>query len=689
MPFRYPQARRVDVVDNYFGTPVPDPYRWMEDPSAPDLHNYIDAQNALTRAYLEAVPARPAIRARLAELYSYPQIPDYGQACRAGDDYFYTMHTGQNQSVLFRRRGIHGQPEIVLDPNTFSPDGSVILMQTHPSPDGALLVYSLSRGGSDWQEFHVRDLQTGQDLPDLLAWCKFTTVVWKEDGSGFYYNRFPEPAPGQEMLAENLNNRIYFHRIGTPQAEDTLIFEDPATPEYLYWPEGTDDGRYLLLSVRRSAVGETGYYYWRIDSDEGVVRLLADFDSEYAFVGSQETTFYFITKLDAPRKRLIAIDIRNPAREHWREIIPEQADTLEAARIAGDQLIAFYMHNAHTRVGVYTLDGHHLRDIPLPTMGTAPTYALKTSARYTDFLFTFMSFLYPLTIFRYDTASASLEVFQPSGIPVEPERYETRQVFYPSTGGVQVSMFLTHRKGLKLDNQNPTLLYAYGGFDIPIMPGFDPAVYLWLEHGGVYAVANLRGGGEYGEEWHRDGMLGNKQHVFDDMIHAARWLIASGYTSPGRLAIRGASNGGLLVAACITQQPELFGAALCGVPVTDMLRYHRFTAGRLWTSEYGNAENSPEEFQTLIAYSPLHNVRAGVTHPPMLIWTSDGDDRVVPMHALKFAATLQAADSGKNPILLRFGTKAGHGTLSINRVIEEESDFLAFLAATVGWQITD
>ncbi len=685
MPFTYPQARKVDVVDDYFGTPVPDPYRWMEDPEAPGLREYIDAQNALTRAYLDNIPARARIRARLAELYAYPQISEYGEASRAGEYYFYAMNNGQDQAVLYRRKGPEGEPEIVLDPNTFSPDGSVILMQTRPNRDGTLLAYSVSRGGSDWQEFYVRDLQTGQDYPDHLKWCKFTAVVWRADSSGFYYSRFPEPAPGQEMLAENLNSSIYFHRIGTSQADDSLIFEDPAVPHYFYWPEGTDDGRYLVLNVRRSAVGETGYYTWRIDSDEGFVRLLNDFDAQYEFVGNRGETFYFLTKLNAPRKRLIAVDIAHPAREHWREILPEGPDTLEAARIAGDRLVVFTMHNAHTQVKVYSLEGEFLRDVPLPTMGTVPTYYLRASAEHPDFLFMFTSFLYPTTIFRYDTASASLEVFQPSGVPVDPEQFETRQVFYPSTGGVQVSMFITHRKGLRLDGQNPTLIYAYGGFDAPTLPAFEVPYTLWLESGGVYAVANLRGGGEYGEDWHKDGMLANKQHVFDDMINAAEWLIGQGYTSPGKLAIRGMSNGGLLVGACMTQRPDLFGAVLCGVPVTDMLRYQKFTSGRLWVSEFGSAENSREEFEVLHAYSPLHNVRPGVSYSPILIWTSDGDDRVVPMHSLKFAATLQAADSGQNPLLLRFGTKVGHGTLTVNRIIEEESDFFAFLAGTVGW----
>jgi prolyl oligopeptidase len=678
--FSYPKAHKGDVSDHYFGTTVPDPYRWMEDPAAPEVRVFIDAENAISQSFLEAVPARAEIHARLQALYSQTHLPDYGEASRRGDFYFYSLNDNYDQARVFRRRGPDGPPEMVLDPNLWSDDGSIILMDVEPSPDGQTLAYSRSYGGSDWQEYRVRNLDTGADYDDVLRWCKFTRVVWKPDGSGFFYNRFPAPNAGEEKLAENTHCAIYYHQVGTPQENDPLIFEDPEAPEDLYWPTGSDDGRYLLLQVRKSSVGPNGYYVWKIDSDEPFTRLLADFDSEYEFGGSIGSTLYFLTKRDAPKKRLIAVDMETLV---WRDILPEGEDTLEAVRTAAGRLVVFSMKNASTAIELYTPDGVYERAVALPTLGSVPTYYLDSSATDPDFLFTFTSYLYPTTILRYDVTADRLETFQASGIEVDTERFVTTQVFYPSTDGATVSMFLTHRKDLPLDGSNPALVYAYGGFDAPVTPQFEAPYYVWLERGGVLAVPNLRGGGEYGEAWHRAGMLEQKQHVFDDMIGAGEWLIANGYTRRERLAIRGMSNGGLLVAACLTQRPDLYGAVLCLVPVIDMLRYHRFTSGRLWTSEYGCADTSAEQFAYLYAYSPLHNVRAGETYPATLIATADGDDRVVPMHSLKFAATLQAADSGHNPILLRYGTDAGHGTLTVNKLIEEESDYLAFLIAAL------
>lgn len=680
MTTTYPKPRRGDTVDNFFGTSVADPYRWMEAPESEELRAYIDAENALTHSFLTSIPERTALRTQLQALYAAPHVPDYGEAFRYGEFYFYTLNENRDQACLYRRRGPDGEPQLVLDPNLWSSDRPIILMDTQPSRDGHLLAYSRSVGGSDWQEYRVRNLDMGSDYEDVLEWCKFTRVVWKADNSGFFYNRFPAPEPGKEMLAENTNAAIYFHRVGTPQAADTLVFDDPEAPEDLFWPTGTDDGRYLLLQVRKSSVGPTGYYVWEIGSDKPFLRLLADFDSEYEFGGSLDTVLYFVTKRDAPRKRLISVDLNTGS---WRDVIPEREDTLEAARVAGGKLILFYMKNAHTAIDVYTHTGIYERSVDLPALGAVPTYYLETSASDRDFLFTFTSYLYPTTILRYDVVANYLETFQASGIAVDTDLYVTTQVFYPSTDGATVSMFLTHRKDLPLDGSSRALIYAYGGFDWPNLPQFEIPYYLWIQQGGVLAVANLRGGGEYGEEWHRAGMLEQKQHVFDDMIAAAEWLIANGYTSRSRLAIRGLSNGGLLVGTCLTQRPDLFGAVLCLVPVTDMLRYHRFTSGRLWISEFGCADASAEEFRYLHAYSPLHNVRDGVVYPATLIATADGDDRVVPMHSLKFAATLQAAQAGPAPILLRYDTGAGHGTLTVNKLIEEESDYLAFLMAAL------
>lgn len=682
--FTYPPARRGDTVDDFFGTPVADPYRWMEDPASPEVREFIDAQNKITHAYLNT-PTREAAKAQLRALYSKPHVPSWRSNMRRGDYYFFSYNQGKDQAEFMRRKGVNGADEVALDPTTLSADGSAILMGTFPSPDGNLLAYGISRGGSDWQEFFVRDLSTGKDFDDHLFWCKFTFIIWKPDNSGFFYNRFPATEAGQEMLAGNFNASIYYHKVGTPQSDDVLIYTNPDAPEELFWPEGTDSGEYILLNIRPSSSGDNGYAYWKVDSDEPFVRLLGAFDTKYEFVGNQGRTFYFVTQ-HKPLKRVVAIDLDNPAPENWREIIPETTDALDSVKIAGGRLIAFYSHNAYTVAKVFTLTGEYLHDIELPAMGTVPTYFLDTDASVSDFLFTFTSFLFPMTIYRYDTASNSLEVFKASEMPVDASKFETRQVFYPSTDGARVSLFITHKRGLKLDGSNPALIYAYGGFDAGVSPEFGALDYVFMDNGGVYALANLRGGSEYGEAWHKGGMLENKQHVFDDMINAGEWLVANGYTSPAKLAIHGASNGGLLVATCVTQRPDLFGAGLCGVPVIDMLRYHLFTSGRLWTSEYGSAENA-DQFKFLYAYSPLHNIRQGETYPPTLIWSSDGDDRVVPMHSLKFAAALQAADSGKNPLLLRFGTQAGHGTVNINKVVEEEADLLAFLGANIGWSI--
>ena len=687
MTYIYPSARRDDtIVDDFFGTKVADPYRWMEDPSLPEVRTFIDEQNDITHEFLQT-SLRAEVKTRLQKLFQHAHVPAYRQFLKRGGDYFFSYNVGQDQAAVMRRRGKDGTDEIVLDPNTLSSDGSAILMGTYPSGDAKLLTYSISRGGSDWQECFIRDLETGKDLPDHLKWCKFAIIVWSKDNSGFYYNRFPEPQQGQELLAGNFNASIYYHKVGTPQSDDRLIYNNPDAPGELFWPQGTDDGDYLLLNVRPSAAGANGYAYWRIGSDQPFTRLLNDFDTNYDFVGNEGRVFYFLTKAGALRRRVVAIDLDNPARENWKEIMPEAADTLSAVHRAGDQFIATYQHNAHSVMKAFSLDGKLLREIPLPAMGSIPTNFLDMHSDAPDFLFTFTSFLFPMTVYRYDTATNQLELFKASETPVDATTFETRQVFVPSSDGAQVSLFITHRKGLKLDGTNPTVLYAYGGFDISINPEFELPYYLWMENGGVYAVANLRGGGEFGEDWHKAGMRENKQHVFDDMINAAKWLIANSYTSSAHLAISGVSNGGLLVSTCVTQQPDLFGAGLCGVPVTDMLRYQKFTSGRLWVSEYGSAEDSEEEFRYLYAYSPLHNVRPGVTYPPMLIWSSDGDDRVVPMHSLKFTATIQAADSGKNPILLRFGTQVGHGTVNINKLVEEESDVFSFLASTIGWKL--
>ena len=526
----------------------------------------------------------------------------------------------------------------------------------------------------------MRHVDTGQDATEVLQWCRFTGMAWTHDNAGFFYNRYPEPGtvPEAEQYA---GNRLYWHALGTPQADDQLVYERPDNTELRFLPQITDDGTYLVLHVWHSSTPPNRFYYRAVDSTGPFIRLLDDADAKYSFVGNIDTVCYFHTDLDAPRGCIIAIDLAHPARAQWRIIIPQHDDTIAFATMVNNQLVVVYMHDAWHHVRLYDLEGVFLRDIALPTMGSIVELAGKRAE--TNLFLAFQSFLYPTTILRYHCPSGALTCLHTSEMPCEADAYETTQVFYPSKDGTRIPMFLTHKKGLVPNGRHPTLLYGYGGFLISMTPFFAIAPLVWLEQGGIYAVACVRGGGEYGAAWHRAGMLEHKQNVFDDFIAAAEWLIANNYTSAARLAIRGRSNGGLLVAACMLQRPELFGAVVCEVPVTDMLRYHKFTAGRLWANEYGNAETAPEHFAFLYAYSPLHNITQGVPYPPTLIITADSDDRVVPLHALKFAAALQAADAGMNPIVLRMETDAGHGPgKPTGKVIDELRDIYAFLFMT-------
>jgi prolyl oligopeptidase len=671
--FDYPETRRDEsVVDNYHGTPVPDPYRWLEDPDAEETQAWVQAQNTLTRDYLSEISAWTSIEQRLTRLYDFPRFE--GTPGRYGDRYFFRKNDGlQNQSVLYGQQGLDGETQALLDPNTLSDDGTIALMQTHFNKDGSRMVYSLSSGGSDWQTLRVRDVVTSEDYPETLDYVKFAGVAWHEDG--FFYNRYPEPGPGNEQ--GNLHNQVYYHRLNTAQAEDTLVYARPDAPELAFNPFMTDDGAYLMLHVWHGAINRNRIYYRPADSDGEFIRLLDDADAEYGFAGNAGATFFFYTDLDAPKGRIITID------DSMREIVPEGDGVIEQATIINGQLVLNVLENANHKLKIYDLDGAYVQDVPLPGPGTVA--ALSGKQDHTQMFFSFQSYLYPPTIFQYDFETGEVTVWGKAGVVFDADAYVTEQVWYPSKDGTQVSMFITHKKGLALTGDHPTILYGYGGFSISLTPGFAPHILNWLEMGGIYAVANLRGGSEYGEAWHQAGMLANKQNVFDDFIAAAEWLIDNQYTKTERLVIMGGSNGGLLVSACMVQRPDLFGAVICQVPVTDMLRYHRFTAGRYWTPEYGNAEEDPEHFNFLIAYSPLHNVQPGATYPPILILTADHDDRVVPMHAEKFAATIQAADSGANPLLLRFDLRSGHGMgKPTSKIIDQWADIQAFLVRNLG-----
>ena len=675
-----PLARRDDTVDNYHGTLVADPYRWLEDPTAADTLEWVEAQNAITENYLAKIPARTALRDRMTALWDYPK---YSVPSHKGKYYFYSKNDGlQNQSVLYHQESLQGESNLVIDPNTLSEDGTTALVTQSFSKDGTLLVYGLSAHGSDLQELHIRQVESGVEYAEVIQWGRFPSVAWKRDKSGFFYNRLPEPGSVPPEDQSNYS-QVYWHTLDTPQSEDKLVYERPDFKELSFSPFMSDDEEYLMLYVWNGTDPKNRFYYRKVESDGPFMRLLDDADASFNFIGNDGPIFYFQTTLDAPRKRIIAIDSEHPQRANWREVVPQQDNAIEFALMVNHQFVITYLHNAHHEIKICGIDGRYERDIPLP----APGSIVEVAGEYdqTELFFSFTSFLHPSIIYRYDFTDGALTLYHAPELDFDAGGYETKQVFYSSKDGTRIPMFLTHKKGLKLDCSNPTLLYGYGGFDISLTPSFSVPAFVWLEHGGVYAVANLRGGGEYGEAWHLAGTLERKQNVFDDFSAAAEWLIANKYTRSSRLAIQGGSNGGLLVATCMVQRPDLFGAVICQVPVIDMLRYHKFTVGRYWVSDYGNAEASPEHFKFMYAYSPLHNVKAGVAYPATLILAADTDDRVVPAHAKKFAATLQAVHAGDNPILLHIEMKAGHGLgKPTTKLIEERSDICAFLFERFG-----
>ncbi|HEU5262738.1 MAG TPA: prolyl oligopeptidase family serine peptidase [Gemmatimonadales bacterium] len=685
---QYPPPPQSDVVDDYHGTRVPDLYRVLEDPDAPETRAWIEAENRLTESYLSQIPERAAIRQRLTTLWNYPK---YGTPFQKGGRYFFFKNDGlQNQSVLYKQATLAAEPVALLDPNLLSEDGTVALSTLALSEDGRLAAYGTSASGSDWEEFRVRDVATARDLPDHLRWIKFSGAAWTHDGKGFFYSRYPEPAgKGADTLTGvNRFQRLYYHRLGRDQREDVLVYERPDQPDWGVNAEVTDDGRYAILHVWLGTDRRNRVYYLdlrdatrpRVKGE--VIRLLDDFDASYTFVGNDGSVFYFLTDLDAPRRRVIAIDTRNTERARWRQVIPQRDDVLESVQIIHDTFVANYMQDAHSRLRLFALDGRFEKDLGLPTLGSVAS--ISGDRKDDEMFYAFTSFLYPTTIFRHDFKTGATSVFKAPAIDFDPSGYETRQVFYTSKDGTRVPMFLTHRRGLKLDGSNPTYLYGYGGFNISLTPNFSVSVLAWLERGGVYAVPNLRGGGEYGEEWHQAGMHEKKQNVFDDFVAAAEYLIAQGYTSPGRLGIGGGSNGGLLVGAAMVQRPDLFGAVLPAVGVMDMLRFHKFTIGWAWVTEYGSAD-SVQQFPYLYKYSPLHNIKPGTRYPATLVTTADHDDRVVPGHSFKFTAMLQAAQAGPNPVLIQIETKAGHGAGKPTRkIIEEQADRWAFLVKTLG-----
>jgi prolyl oligopeptidase len=678
----YPETRKDDQVDDYFGTKVADPYRWLEDDHSAETAAWVAAENKVTFAYLEKIPSREPIKRRLTELWNYER---YGVPSKEGPHYIYTKNDGlQNQAVLYKARALDAAPEVLLDPNKLSADGTVALSGAEFSEDGKYLAYATSASGSDWMEWHVREVDEGTDLPDVIKWSKFSGASWRKDGSGFYYSRYDAPKEGAVLQGVNKNQKVYFHKIGTAQDADTLVYERPDQPDWGFGAEVTDDGRFLLIYQSEGTNRENRLFVQDLQApDSKITPFLDKFDAFYRVVGNDGGKFYVLTDKDAPRTRLVAIPYGSPDPASWTSIIAEGPgrDVISSVSMAGSHFIVTWRTDAHEMLMLYGLNGAPERGIDLPTLGSIG--AVSTKRKQSEVFYAFTSFTYPTTIFHYDVEKMTHGIFKQPKVAFSPDQFETRQVFYTSKDGTRIPMFLTSKKGLARTGQNPTYLYGYGGFDISLTPGFAPQIIAWLEMGGIYAVPNLRGGGEYGKAWYDAGRLTHKQNVFDDFIAAARYLIAEKYTSTPKLAIAGGSNGGLLVGACLTQRPDLFGAALPAVGVMDMLRFHKFTIGWAWKSDYASSETK-DGFDTLIKYSPLHNIKPGTKYPPTLVTTADHDDRVVPAHSFKFAATLQTAQAGDAPVLIRIETKAGHGAgKPTSKLIEERADMYAFLVQTL------
>lgn len=688
----YPDTRKTEVSDAYHGVTVGDPYRWLEDDNSAETAAWVEAENKITFGFLDSIQKRPAIRERLKELWNYER---FGLPREKGGHYFYSHNTGlQNQAVLLVADSLRAEPRVLLDPNTLSPDGTVSLAGGAVSDDGKLYAYALSRSGADWQEWRVRDVATGKDHDDVIKWSKFSGASWLKDGSGFYYSRFDEPKTGEERKGVVEYQKLYFHRLGTPQSDDQLIYERRDHKDWGFHGSVTDDGRWLIITVTRGTDPKNCVFYRDLTKPNApIVELLTEFEADYSFIDNDGSVFFFQTDLNAPLRRVIAIDVNQPARENWKELIPESKDTLQTTNLVGEQFFCTYLRDAHSAVKTFALEtggtakrnyaARFLREINLPGLGTADGFGGKRDDHET--FYSFASFTQPATIYRLDVATGTSSIFKAPKVKFDGDAYETKQAFATSKDGTKVPMFITYRKGQKLDGNQPVLMNGYGGFNISLTPRFSIFNAVWLELGGVFVQTNLRGGGEYGQKWHLAGTKLTKQNTFDDFIACAEWLIANKYTSPQKLAIAGGSNGGLLVGAALTQRPDLFGAALPSVGVLDMLRFHKFTIGWAWASDYGNSDD-PEQFKALYAYSPLHRLKPGVRYPATLITTADHDDRVVPAHSFKFAAQLQASQAKDGPpVLIRIETKAGHGGgTALNKVIEESADELSFLVKTLG-----
>ncbi len=708
---KYPQSKKGGVVDDLHGSKIADPYRWLEDADADDTKAWVTEQNKLTFGWLEKIPARGALKTRLTELWNYERFAPPFIEGKGGDrrTYFWKNDGLQNQAVLYvvdaadvgsgtsSKKGSKQEPRVLLDPNALSSDGTVALAGMAISDDGKRMAYALSTGGSDWMEWRVKDIASGKDSDDLVKWSKFSGASWTPDNKGFFYARYPEPEKGGDLEQANYFHKIYYHVIGESQDKDKLVYEDKEHKTWGFAPTVSEDGKYLIISVWDGTDRRNRMYFKELapklpatpgvwTNDGGPVQKLFDaFDASYGFVGNVGTTFFIQTDKDAPRQRLVSVDVKGlkAPEPKLKEIIAQPPkDKIEAVGMLGGGFLVKKLQNAHDVVEFYDLKGKKIRDLPLPSIGTTGGFSGKFKD--TDTYYSFTSFTYPTVIYRLDVKSGVSTMWKQPTVKFDPSAYETKQVFYKSTDGTDIPMFIVHKKGLAYDGNNPTYLYGYGGFNISLTPSFSPALVAWLERGGVYAQPSLRGGGEFGEEWHEAGMLKKKQNVFDDFSSAARWLIDQKITQPKKLGIGGGSNGGLLCGASINQHPELFGAGVCMVGVMDMLRFHKFTIGHAWVSEYGSSDDK-DMLPTLLTYSPLHNLKKGASYPPVLVTTADHDDRVVPAHSFKYVAALQEAQGGDAPVLIRIDVKAGHGAgKPTTKVIEEAADRWAFLLAALG-----
>ena len=682
---KYPVARMVPVVDNYHGVEVKDPYRWLEDADSAETKAWVEAENKITFGLLDKIPAREPLKKRLTELWNFerfspPSIEGKGKHRRS---FFWKNDGLQNQAVLWVLDAGKTEPRLLLDPNALSKDGTIAVSGSSVSNDGRLLAYSLSSGGSDWMEWRVKDVTTGHDLPDVIKWSKFSGAAWSHDNQGFYYSRYPEPAPGADLEEANYFQQLWFHKLGEPQAKDQLVLQDKEHKTWGFGAGVSEDGDYLVIEVWDGTDRRNRLWYRSLKQPGSpIVKLFDKFDAAYHFIGNQGPVFFIQTDLDAPRQRLFAIDT-SKADAKPTELIPQHgSDKLESAGMIGNGILVRWLQNAHDLVTFHDLKGKKIREIPLPTIGTSGGFSGKMKD--TETYYSFTSFTYPTVIYKLDLKTGKSTEWKRPIVSFNPEDYETKQVFYTSADGTKVPMFVVHKKGLKCDGSNPTYLYGYGGFNISLTPTFSVPLIAWLERGGVFAQPSLRGGGEFGEDWHQAGMLEKKQTVFDDFAAAARFLIAEKVTSPKKLGIGGGSNGGLLVGASMTQHPELFGAAVAMVGVMDMLRFHKFTIGHAWVNEYGSSDDKAM-FPVLHKYSPLHALQAGRSYPATLVMTADHDDRVVPAHSFKFAAALQAAHAGPAPVLIRVDVRAGHGAgKPTAKLIEEAADRWAFLLAALG-----